>query len=549
MIQLALLPPPKDKARQWARLLLFAAPPAFGALALWLGQDANWDLRNYHWYNAYAFLNGRHGFDLLPSQTPFFYSPILDVPAYVLGQLLPARALGFILGAVQGLNFCLLFMLAHALLNIPKSAQRVGMAAALAALGMLGGGGIAQIGTTFNDNIVSLGILASLLLAATAMPYLFKLPMHQVLPRVLLYGLPAGLAIGLKLTAVFYGAGIALAWLGVGGSFRRRWQLMLAFGGGMALGVLLTQGYWMWFLWTHYDNPMFPYFNQFFRSPLAPLTSARDMQFVPGNWRDALTLPLRFAANPQLVGEIDWRDWRIPMLYLLLPLCSMVAVVIGRRRDRMPFAPVTPSRYLLWAAGLSYAGWLLLFSVYRYLVVLEMLAPMLIALCVGMLPLARQAQYLILGALLLTAAASVRPGDWGRVDWSGKFVEVTAAEIPALETATTLLMAGYEPYAHVIPSMLPSMPVIRLQSNFTNPSKGDRGMNRRIRERIVAHPGDFLLLLPSWQIPHSQDIQIALAAYNLQFNPKNCPNFHDNLGYAYAICKVQRVAPKAPDDE
>src|ERR1700733_1409092 len=125
MQEIRLLPPPKHRVRSLALFLLALAPFAFGALALALGQDVNWDLRNYHWYNAYAFLNGRYGFDLLPSQTPWFYNPLLDVPFYLLATHVPARTAGFALGFVQGLNFPLLFMLAHATLVIANPRHKV----------------------------------------------------------------------------------------------------------------------------------------------------------------------------------------------------------------------------------------------------------------------------------------------------------------------------------------------------------------------------------------------------------------------------------------
>ena len=141
MIQLALLPPHKHRARQLAKWLMIAVPLACAGLAVWFGQDANWDLRNYHWYNAYAFLNSRHGFDLLPSQTPFFYNPLIDVPLFMLNTVGPARFCGAMLGLVQGLNFIPLFMLCHAMLNIPQPTRRVGIAAGLASLGLAGGGG------------------------------------------------------------------------------------------------------------------------------------------------------------------------------------------------------------------------------------------------------------------------------------------------------------------------------------------------------------------------------------------------------------------------
>ena len=184
------------------------APFAFGALAVALGQDANWDLRNYHWYNAYAFVNGRDALDLLPSQTPFFYNPALDVPFYLLATHVPARVAGFVLGFVQGLNFILLFMLAYASLLIANPRNKVIVCAALAALGMLGGGGIAQIGTTFDDNITSLGFLLSALLVVRHLERLIDRCRPTRFRAALLFGIPSGLMMGLKLPGVIYCVGL-----------------------------------------------------------------------------------------------------------------------------------------------------------------------------------------------------------------------------------------------------------------------------------------------------------------------------------------------------
>ncbi|MDP9127943.1 MAG: hypothetical protein M3N08_06770, partial [Pseudomonadota bacterium] len=198
-----LLPPRGHASRGLALAILVLAPFFFGALALWLGQDANWDLRNYHWYNAYAFLNGRDAIDLLPSQTPYFYNPLLDVPFYLLATHLPARVAGFILGFVQGMNFCLLFMLAYASLGIFNLRWKVLVCGALAALGLLGGGGLAQIGTTFYDNVTSLGLFASALLVVRY-AHLLRTPSRSAFLYAFAFGVPAGLMMGLKLPAVIF---------------------------------------------------------------------------------------------------------------------------------------------------------------------------------------------------------------------------------------------------------------------------------------------------------------------------------------------------------
>jgi hypothetical protein len=229
--------PPSGKARQLSLLLMLLAPLGFGFLSLLLGQDANWDLRNYHWYNGTAWLQGRHGFDLLPSQTPFFYNPILDGGLVLLGNALSARGVGFVLGALQGLNFCLIFMIAHAVLNVPKAMRRVAVAAFLALIGMLGAGGIAQLGATFYDNIVSLGLLSSMLLVILRLPDWMAAPSwHRAMLAALLCGIPLGLGLGTKLTLICFAMGVNGALLLVAGNrstdYRRRWQIAFGFGLG-----------------------------------------------------------------------------------------------------------------------------------------------------------------------------------------------------------------------------------------------------------------------------------------------------------------------------
>ena len=144
--------------RLTAVALAVAVPLGLVLLNLAMGQDANWDLRNYHWYNPYSFLNGRFFFDVVPAQTPSFYNPTLDVPFFLLGNAVPAPVAYSVLALVQALNFVLLFALAHAVLRIDRPLVKVWAAAAIALVGVAGGGNLSQIGTTFHDNTVSLGV-------------------------------------------------------------------------------------------------------------------------------------------------------------------------------------------------------------------------------------------------------------------------------------------------------------------------------------------------------------------------------------------------------
>ena len=53
---------PSIRRAGWALALL--ALPVFAVVALVLGKEAGWDFQNYHWYDPYALLTGRLGFDI-----------------------------------------------------------------------------------------------------------------------------------------------------------------------------------------------------------------------------------------------------------------------------------------------------------------------------------------------------------------------------------------------------------------------------------------------------------------------------------------------------
>ena len=130
--------PAAPSVRLTALALAVAVPLGLVLLNLAMGQDANWDLRNYHWYNPYSFLNGRFFFDVVPAQTPSFYNPTLDVPFFLLGNAVPAPVAYSVLALVQALNFVLLFALAHAVLRIDRPLVKVWAAAAIALVGVAG---------------------------------------------------------------------------------------------------------------------------------------------------------------------------------------------------------------------------------------------------------------------------------------------------------------------------------------------------------------------------------------------------------------------------
>lgn len=534
-----ILPTTHQGARRAALAFLLLAPPFYGALALALGMDANWDLRNYHWYNAYALLTGRIGFDLLPAQMPTFYNPLLDVPFYLLGHHLPARVAGFLWGTVQGLNLSLLFLLGHASLRIGTPLPRVLLAAALALMGGLGGGALGLLGTTFHDNLVSLGVFGALAIVAGGLPAILDGPAIPAFLRVAAAGLPAGLAMGLKNPTVIYAVGLCLAFLVLPARPWRRLWLAFFFGIGVLGGLALGAGFWMAHLWHDYGNPVFPHMNHVFKSPFAAISDYVNVSFFPASRLERLFFPLFFTFAPLKVGEVPWFDLRVLILFVLVPVAAalgMAARTFGK--STAPLADPALTRFVLTAAAVTYALWVVMFCIYRYLVPLEMLAPLAIVMAAGLLPVARRAALAVAGLLLVLAQATAQPADWGRVPWSDRWVE---AAVPAVEDPdrTMVLMGGYWAIAHVIPEFPPRIPFVRIQSNFLQPDSVGNGYLALMKDKVAAHRGRFLMLST---VPDTAGAAKAAKILGLRVDREDCRVIPDNLGEPLNLCAVHRVS-------
>ena len=519
--------------------LCIGVPLLFAIAAVLLPQDNNWDLRNYHWYNPYALLEGRIGFDLAPSQTPTFYNPLLDVPFFLAAQALPARVLSFLLGLIQGCNFILLFLLARRSLKLPGGARGMLAAAAIAIVGLVGGGHIGMIGATFYDNILSLFVLGALLVVISAADLLVAGPMKAALLRAAVAGALAGLAVGFKLPSQVFAVGICFGLLFIPGPFLRRFWLSFVCGLGVIAGFLITGGWWIARMWRDFSNPLFPYMNDIFRSPWALAESYRDTRFLPKTFFDAILFPFRFVADSKIASEISFTDWRIAVASGVLILTALV--LIARRGGTIALpANIFAMRYLAAVAGLSYLAWLAVFAIYRYIAPLEMLAPLLIVAAVNLWPVSTRARGAISAGLLLFVVVTVRiDEDWTREPWAeglgGSFVDVTVPQF-ADPARTLILMTGLAPTAYVIPSFPPEIAFLRPVSYLAGPDHDTRFIET-IKKRINDHTGEMLILLPSW------DHEAAAAALPmLQLVPDfaACRKLPNNLDETLQLCPVRK---------
>ncbi len=532
-------------------------PLLFGCLALYLGQDANWDLRNYHFYNPYAFLFHRFNFDIAPAQVATFYNPLLYIPFYELVTRLSPKAVGFILGAVQGLNFPLLIGLARCTLSRDTLSWWGYYAVAL--IGVAGAGNISEVGTIFADNLLSLLILASLWLLAANSRHLIEKKISSIFYLAGFAGILMGMATGFKQPTAAFAIGWCLAFFFIPVSLLRRISLAFFFGIGVLAGIAASGGYWLYFLWNRFSNPLFPYFNQFFHSAMASAANYRDLRFLPADLKDALLFPFIMVTNPHHTAEIDFRDIRFAVFVVFLVLAFLYTIWKRRGFQRISRNEVqagsstrtlqTTRFFLLAGALISYAVWLKLFSIYRYILPLEMLAPLGIFLLIDSFPWELRLQKATAVCCAVLILATLKPGNWGRVGWSSDYFGFKAPKV-ANPSQAMVLMTGLDPTAYVIPFFPPSIRFVRIQSYFTEPKEDPNGYDLLMHELVTKQRGPLYVLYRSYERKMSVK---ALDAYGLVIDRKSClelrPHIEEHLKAPLRFCSLSPKHSSARERE
>jgi hypothetical protein len=243
---------------------------------------------------------------------------------------------------------------------------------------------------------------------------------------------------------------------------------------------------------------MFPFFNDWFRSPWAAPLSNNNLTYLPKGWLDALTRPLRFPFNHRLSSEIRLVDWRLPLLYALAwttAAIALIGAVLGRL-GRMARADSGRSALVLaWLAG-SFAAWLVMFGIYRYAVAIEMLAPLGIVLLLDRLGLSGRRMAVTAAAIGIALLATTRVAGWGHVPWSAHHFGV---EPPALaEPARTMIvLPATEPTGFVVPFFPRDVRFVRVSRwppVWTDPPTG---MERLAFDTVARHDGPLYALFRS----------------------------------------------------
>lgn len=489
------------------------------------GQDANWDLRNYHLYSPLAWLDGRLQQDIAAAQMQTWHNPTLDLP---LALMIRGGAGGALVSAWLALPAVIALFFALRLLDAlwPERRSRLRTLCA-GAVAISGAAAWPGTGASFNDAAVAACVIAALWWAVTShgrrSPWAIWLPV----------GLLAGAAAGLKLTAAIYCIGFIAAAM-TGGPRRESFSRLAALAVGGIVAVLVTWGPWAWQVWTLHANPVFPYFNQWFLSPDALPHAHKDERFLPATWLDALMVPVHLLKHSRRFSEVALTDPR-----LLLGLIASIAWIVRQFKQRRHAVSAATSSSLATSVVafvvVSYALWLGLYGIYRYLYALEMLFSIAIVGVLSQYVIGRwHKTALIVGSFIVVAATN--PPEWGRQPFRSPMIRLRVPELPA---GSLVLISSYEPLGHAVAYLPRSVPVLAVQNNFMNPEHCTR-LQAIVESRVAAQQGPLFLLR---QVKDDAAVGARISLYGLSVSG-DCLPVESSL-VPLQLCPLRR-APFTP---
>ncbi len=518
----------------------------FGCYSLYLGQDANWDLRNYHWYNAYAFLHDRLGFDIAPAQLQTYLNPLLDLPFYAMVHVVrEPRVIAFLMGAIHGIGVFFLYRILVELLPFPAP-ERWGYLLVGIAIGVTGTAALPVVGSTMMDTGVAAFVMAALCLMLRC-----GAAERPGGAGVAGSGLLAGIVTGLKLPAVIYAVSLGFALLAAGRNHRDTLRSALVFGSAATLGFLLSMGHWMWELYTHFESPLFPFFNRVFASPYAEAVNIGDRRFGPSSLTMWILFPFYLMQqNVQLVGELPGRDARLAAVASATVLAGLAALV--RRRspplERLRAEPwCGPELLRRWRMlgvffASAYALWLGVNAIYRYAIPIELLTGcviVILSLSSFRSPRIRAVWLAIVTSIVLSTS---KYPSWWRTSFGTRYFQV---EVPDLPGNSLVVMLGPHPMSYLIPHFDPGARFVSPSNNLTHPNHRN-ALQLEIHRVIARHVGPLFSLDPRG----AEESEQILERLGLAREGRGCTAIVSNIDPGTVqLCRLRHVGQsRAPGD-
>ena len=505
-------------------LVFICIPLVWGLFSVHLGQDIDGDQLYYHYYGASSVLNGRFLHDIAAGGLSGYNNPLMYSP-FVFGvDHLSAKSVCFLIGAWQGLNIALILAISRQLIQ-PVNAWGVLLCAIVVAYLLTSPIFIMLIGRTFGDDWVSVPFLAGT----------WCLLGERQTARLDWIGAALiGISAGLKITNIPLAAAFGIA-LAVADPRPKR---LLSVAAGMLVGFLATAGWWLNFSYRHFGNPLFPYYNAVFKSPLFPRVDFHDSRWDLPHLHDLFFLPISMAQGTTTVIEATYEDTHWLAFWALVAIAVICAGIRLFRTGRLGVGRSTIILSLFCAAG--FLAWAILLHYMRYLIVAELILPVALVALLRFLCDSDRAAFLTMAALTVISARTDHylPLRWSRINPAESWYQIPALGIPAGSAVVLGNGIGY------VERALPrSTTMIGLGSNFFFAGLPSDGGTPAILNQIDSamwRKPDQVYQIELMSLPASFNPTHVDAAFGFTFDLSACRDVATNLG----MLQVCHLAPE-----
>lgn len=507
-----------------------------------LGADLNWDLLNYHFYNGFLFTHGRLITDSICTIQSYL-DPLLNSFFYILIDNLSPLSVNIIIASLQAVSIFLIYLILIELLSDISYKKRIVISLLIAIAAIFGPVFWSEIGGTMEDTLTSFFVLLSLL-------FIIKFLKNDLVPRkriiyIILSGFSIGLASGFKFTNMVFTFAICMSlfliiffFLKI--SIRQKIILISVFYFSALISFLIIYGPVGWLLWIKYHNPIFPYFNNIFKSEYMPYVAIKDGRWFPQNFWDYVAMPFLFCfkhKNTEFSNfgmEIPFRTLFFALVFILLPFYLVKLKSVANKKDFILHI------FLLIFYIVAFVIWEIMFSYYRYLAVLEMFSPVLLILIFRSFSnIDKSNEKLLIGyavIIFILAFYSFPHATWGRKSFSKSYFGINQEALSNYHNS--LFVVGFAPMGFILPYFPEDNHFIGLPYKIPVTDKFMKEYLKSLNEfKHIYYLSKFDPLL----INIKEHTNFLLEKYHLHIIYDSCKKI-DTDAYPIAICEAQLVA-------
>ena len=356
-------------------LLFFITLSAFLSISFFKLPD--FDFYSYHFYNGWAFVNNRFDIDFLPCQFRSYFNPILDAIMYLSVKNFNNHPLLFII--ISGLKFGLLMFIAYYLYDFILDKLNNKNKISLAFCMILAiASPIILYSISFDNNDIQIAILL-LLGFYFYLKNIFKNNNKYRLFNIFIASFIIGIAFGLKYTCIASLIALFFATLFIYRKIDNPVKTLINMSAGIVCGFMTSGGFWFIKLLNKFHNPLFPYFNNIFKSPMANIDSVITSDFhhlLPKNLLDFIFYPFLSSLNSFMGFEKPYFDLKISLgIITVIFLLVMFKNISDNKFINNDKKGLDILYFILVFIIIGYYSNLLIFANLRYIIIILLLIP------------------------------------------------------------------------------------------------------------------------------------------------------------------------------